>query len=336
MQPTIEESFVRYVKEYQEMCGSYVHVYQKPPTPLEFLRTSVHPNRPAIIKGAFDDWPARTKWTNQYLRSTMGKVPITVAITPNGYADAVTLDKITGKEYFAMPYEKVMPFDRFIDTIEGKENSPNKHYISLQNGSLPAEFSPLEKDVAPHIDWCSEALGKQPDAVNFWFGDSGSTTSLHKDPYENCYAVIRGEKTFVLFPPSEYYCMHESIYPGAVYEPNSTTGSLELVPIHPPTKTPWIPVDPLSPDYTRFPRFRHAKPLIITVQEGDMLYLPALWFHHVLQNGDQGVIAINYWYDMEYTNSLFPTMGLFRDLVAGVLDGTNLHSSDSDKNSDSE
>lgn len=69
----VDNIFVKYVKEYQGMnsfCysswtewvrswlfilsdlnGNHVHVYPKPPTPLEFLRTSVHPNRPAIIKG---------------------------------------------------------------------------------------------------------------------------------------------------------------------------------------------------------------------------------------------------------------------------------------------
>ena len=33
-----------------DINGTYVHVYEKPPTALEFLRTSVHPNRPAVIK----------------------------------------------------------------------------------------------------------------------------------------------------------------------------------------------------------------------------------------------------------------------------------------------
>lgn len=28
------------------------------------------------------------------------------------------------------------------------------------------------------------------------------------DPYENCYAVVRGTKKFVLLPPIEYYCVH--------------------------------------------------------------------------------------------------------------------------------
>lgn len=126
----------------------------------------------------------------------------------NRYADAVTYDSVTDKEYFTMPHEEQMTFNRFLDLMEGKTVSENANYISLQNGSLPVEYSAIEEDVDKEISWCSEALGKQPDAVNFWFGDKTSATSLHKDPYENCYAVIRGKKTFILYPPSEYYCMH--------------------------------------------------------------------------------------------------------------------------------
>lgn len=48
--------------------------------------------------------------------------------------------------------------------------------------------------------------------------------------------------------------------------------------------------------------------------------IQALWFHQVLQKGDEGVIAINAWYDIEYRNSLYPSMGLFRNLIAGVVD----------------
>ncbi|GAA5801197.1 hypothetical protein HPULCUR_006640 [Helicostylum pulchrum] len=321
LEEDIGNIFVKYVKEYQDINGTYVHVYEKPPTALEFLRTSVHPNRPAVIKGGFEHWPARTKWTNEYLRSKMGETVVTVAgkSTPNGYADAVTYDPVTDKEYFTMPHEEQMTFNSFIDLIEGKAVSANANYISLQNGSLPTEYSAIEKDVNQDIDWCNEALGKQPDAVNFWFGDHKSATSLHKDPYENCYAVIRGQKTFILYPPTEYYCMHESLYQNAIYVPNGTTQKLELSPLE--SSTPWIPVNPLYPDFTKYPKFMHACPITVTVKEGEMLYLPALWFHQVMQKGDEGVIAVNYWYDMEYTNSLFPTMGLFRRLITGSMGG---------------
>ena len=63
-------------------------------------------------------------------------------------------------------------------------------------------------------------------------------------------------------------------------------------------KVPWVAIDPLNPDLEKFPDFAHAKPVTVTVNAGEMLYLPSLWFHHVQQT--HGCIAVNFWYDMEY------------------------------------
>lgn len=54
-------------------------------------------------------------------------------------------------------------------------------------------------------------------------------------------------------------------------------------------QVPWIPLDPLAPDLARYPSYSQARALCCTVQAGEMLYLPALWFHHVQQS--HGCIA---------------------------------------------
>lgn len=33
--------------------------------------------------------------------------------------------------------------------------------------------------------------------------------------------------------------------------------------------------------YDRFPRFAKARPLSCTISEGDVLYMPAFWWHEV-------------------------------------------------------
>ena len=40
----------------------------------------------------------------------------------------------------------------------------------------------------------------------------------------------------------------------------------------------------------------HEDAVVATVEKGECLYLPSLWFHHVQQRGL--TIAVNYWYDM--------------------------------------
>ncbi|CAO3663271.1 unnamed protein product [Umbelopsis vinacea] len=273
------------------------------------------------------------EWTNEYLRQKLGDQEITVATTPNGLADAVTRDPVSEQEYFATPYEKKMPFNKFLDIMLGAQNE-YPHYASLQNSSLTTEYKVLMDDVDPDIPWFTEALGRKPDAINFWFGDSRSKTCLHKDPYENCYAVVRGTKKFVLLPPIEYYCVHESSFPCATYV-MCDNGKLQLKALNPTMKTPCTPVDPTNPDLERYPRFRYAKPITVTVREGEMLYLPAFWMHQVSQNGPEGVIAVNYWYDLDYQSILYPTVNHLRRLVAGVLDDhEDLACSDSETEED--
>ena len=52
-----------------------------------------------------------------------------------------------------------------------------------------------------------------------------------------------------------------------------------------------------------YPRFRERpRPLRVTVHAGDVLYLPAMWYHAVEQDeGDaDAVIAANWWFDMRF------------------------------------
>ena len=59
-----------------------------------------------------------------------------------------------------------------------------------------------------------------------------------------------------------------------------------------------LQVDTLKPDLVRYPKFSKAHIYTVRVGEGETLYLPSLWYHHVQQT--QGCIAVNYWYDMQY------------------------------------
>ncbi|XP_074723949.1 bifunctional peptidase and (3S)-lysyl hydroxylase JMJD7 [Strix uralensis] len=262
-----------------------------PPSPLEFYREWVSPNKPCIIQNAIAHWPALKKWTSAYLREVVGPKVVSVAVTPNGYADAVFQDR------FVMPEERQMPFMDFLDIVEKKVTSPNVFYVQKQCSNLTEEFPELVCDVQPDIPWMSEALGKKPDAVNFWLGEAAAVTSLHKDHYENLYCVISGEKHFLLHPPSDRPFIPYELYQPATYRV-SEDGSFEIVDEKSTDKVPWIPLDPLNPNLEQYPEYAQAKPLECTVKAGEMLYLPSLWFHHVQQS--HGCIAVNYWYDMEY------------------------------------
>ncbi|XP_078515773.1 bifunctional peptidase and (3S)-lysyl hydroxylase JMJD7 isoform X1 [Lissotriton helveticus] len=262
-----------------------------PQKPLQFYREWICPNRPCIIRNAFNHWPALEKWTFSYLRQVVGSRDVSVAVTPNGYADAVYGDR------FVMPEERRMTFSSFLDIVEKKVTRPGVFYVQKQCSNLTEEFSQLIDDVEPDIPWMTEALGKKPDAVNFWLGESAAVTSMHKDHYENLYCVISGEKHFLLHPPSDRPFIPYELYTPATYSV-SEDGSFQVIDEMAAEQVPWIPLDPLNPDLQRHPSYAQLKPLRCTLKAGEMLYLPSLWFHHVQQS--HGCIAVNYWYDMDF------------------------------------
>ena len=118
---------------------------------------------------------------------------------------------------------------------------------------------------------------------------------MHKDPYENMYCVVSGYKDFILHPPTDQPWIPYANYPKAGYQ--EIDGDLKIVPEDGGT-FPWIDIDPLNPDLTKYPKYENARQIRCRVEKGEMLYLPSLWFHHVRQS--HGCIAINYWYDMQY------------------------------------
>ncbi|XP_004712785.1 bifunctional peptidase and (3S)-lysyl hydroxylase JMJD7 isoform X1 [Echinops telfairi] len=261
------------------------------PTPLHFYRDWVCPSRPCIVRNALRHWPALQKWSLPYLRATVGATEVSVAVTPDGYADAVREDR------FVRPAERLLPLRDVLDVLEGRAWHPGVLYVQKQCSNLLTELPQLLPDLEPHVPWASEALGKMPDAVNFWLGEAAAVTSLHKDHYENLYCVLSGEKRFLLHPPSDRPFIPYELYTPATYR-LTEAGTFEVVDEEAMEKVPWIPLDPLAPDLARYPQYRGAQALRCTVQAGEMLYLPALWFHHVQQS--QGCIAVNFWYDMEY------------------------------------
>ncbi|MEE6492517.1 hypothetical protein FKM82_016597 [Ascaphus truei] len=209
--------------EVRELQGTdSVPYLDGPPPALKFYREWLCPNRPCIIRNAFTHWPALHKWTFEYLRAHVGSKTVSVAVTPNGYADAVYRDR------FVMPEERNMHFTHFLDIVEKKTKPPGVFYIQKQCSNLTEEFPELMGDVESHIPWMSEALGKTPDAVNFWLGESAAVTSLHKDHYENLYCVISGEKRFILHPPTDRPFIPYEMYQPATYEVHED-GSFQVV-----------------------------------------------------------------------------------------------------------
>ncbi|GAA5822047.1 hypothetical protein JCM11251_004839 [Rhodosporidiobolus azoricus] len=355
-----ELSLRQLVQDYQSLNPSSVPELITPPTSLEFSRF-VAANRPVVVRGVgLGRVRALDVWSDDYLVERLEEKEVQISVSPFGNADSIV------DNYFVEPATVKMPLSKLFaklkeeeDDVEGKARSP-VYYLQTQNGNLQDEYEGLQGDVGMDgPEWAREVFGEAPDAVNVWMGGRRSKTSMHKDPYENIYLVVRGSKTFTLMPPVEGYCLHEHLFPHATYSfnphsspssPSSSTAplsssSFSIHPTSPSLSVPWIPVDPLSPDLDRYPRFKLARPMKVRLEKGDMLYLPAFWYHLVEQDVGPGpspqgadvqaAIAVNWWYDVKYDGHLWSTLQFVRRAVL-KLDGWEEEDGGADSESEEE
>ncbi|KAH0642776.1 hypothetical protein KY289_033750 [Solanum tuberosum] len=281
-----------------------------PPTPLQFLRDYVSPNKPCLISNAVNHWPATTLWqSTHYLTNTLSSSTVSLHLTPTGRADALSPNPISPSSLcFASAEVKHLPFpDALTRVLESEMDYVG--YLQQQNDCFRSEYGALSEDCDSDFGWASEAFGCLPEAVNLWIGNELSETSFHKDHYENIYAVVSGEKHFLLLPPTDVHRMYIREYPAAVYHYSQDTGKFSLELEEPVRNVPWCSVNPYpSPELkekemTKFPfYFNGPRPFEVTVKAGEILYLPSMWFHHVKQSPDSRglTIAVNYWYDMRF------------------------------------
>ncbi|CAN1143899.1 Lysine-specific demethylase JMJ32 [Linum perenne] len=309
------ESLCEEVRELS--LGTSVERLDSPPSPLEFLRRFVSANKPCIISNAVSHWAALSLWPDHsYLSQSLSDSLVSLHLTPHGRADSIVpfpsdydsdcdSDSDTPLCCFASAHVERVPFPRALQFVLGKD--PPGAYLQQQNDCFREEFSALSGDCDSHIPWATEALGCLPEAVNLWIGNHLSETSFHKDHYENLYAVVSGEKHFLLLPPTDVHRMYIRDYPAAQYSYDLDGGEFWLEMDEPARNVPWCSVNPYPTrkieKAERFPLyFNGAKPFHCTVKAGEILYLPSMWFHHVRQSPDERgcTIAINYWYDMQF------------------------------------
>nr|GMC50251.1 jmjC domain-containing protein 7 [Ipomoea batatas] len=259
-----------------------------PPTPLHFLRDYVSPNKPCLISSAINHWPATTLWhSTHYLLDALSSSTVSLHLTPTGRADSVTsIPTSPSSLCFASAHVEQLPFPDALSKVLQSENGSTIAYLQQQNDCFRSEYEALGSDCEPHFSWASEALECLPDAVNLWIGNDLSETSFHKDHYENLYAVITGEKHFLLLPPTDFHRMYIREYPAAQYHYSQDKREFQLELEEPVRHVPWCSVNPYpseEKEKTEFPLyFNGPKPFEVTVKAGErsnVVYSGSLRLH---------------------------------------------------------
>jgi ribosomal protein L16 Arg81 hydroxylase len=252
---------------------------------------------PVIITDALSDWKALAVWSPEYLASVLKTKRVQVAVSQE---DRFKFRPRPGAVEETIEFQlETMEFSSLVERI----GRAGRERLYVTQKSIPDEFPELLPDIKTPR-W----IKYDKPIINLWFGGANNVTTLHYDLTNNYYAQIYGRKRFTIFDPMQT----ELLYP---YPVNTSVGHIS-------------DVDVEQPDLVKHPRFRRARPFEFIIETGELLYLPAYWWHHV--RSLSAAISVNFWSPSEFEQRLWPNalrqltlfyeadrlMGIKADLVA--------------------
>ena len=221
------------------------------PSREDFVENFFKPQKPCIITGALQGWSALDLWNIEYLKSKIGHKLVRCRTSENSYFD-------NSQQYTAVKLAK------FFDWVVEQQNKDLLKLFRAQ--ATNKQFFVGSLDISSHF---SELLNDfqlppyfEPNLLmsnNLWLGNGNNRVNLHYDFYHNLNAQIVGKKHWIIYPPQQ----SSLLYPHPWYSKHFWCSQVN---IH-------------APDYAQFPKFKTATSWSGVVAPGEVIFIPAGWWH---------------------------------------------------------
>jgi histone arginine demethylase JMJD6 len=240
----------------------------------EFAATYLYPGKPVVVTDALKDWKAVGRWTPEFFKGQFGDMTFTIHDTLRsqiGYKDA------GGATEYTMA--------SFVDRVMASTAESPAPYF--RNRVLAEYFPTLVRDIEPlpiyfAPNWLGEkflvkSVGKHLNrgaAIEIYIGGTGGAFPvLHYDGSATHAFLMQiyGRKEYIVYPPDQ----REFLYPSPDSRNLSMVNSLD------------------TPDLERFPLFARAQGARFELRPGELLFVPALWWHTAKMLTPSITVSIN-------------------------------------------
>ena len=272
---------------------------------LKFQRT------PVVVSGALGNWKALAKWDLEYLAAVLGTTEVTTEVSTTNSFPTLPRNGSRAKQTRSGGQSNKrpsleLPFAEFAARLAQQNlNRTESRDRAQRNGSVENLYL-KDKGLVEKFPGLIADIPLQP-AIStnehypsiLWVGAAGTNTPLHYDAVDGLFAQVRGRKQFTLFAPDD----SPSLYPFPIFSRISYFSRIDLQQV----------------DRALFPRFSNAKPIKLVLEPGELLYLPAFWWHHV--ESLEMAISVSYFRPMKGRRRLrWPAVRVLPGVLAHYLD----------------
>ena len=254
--------------------------------PARFIEEIEAAGRPVVMRGLVADWPvigiARQgpHALASYLRSLDGGEPVSVmhgAPESGGYYFYDdTMDDFNFRRVSAQ-------LSQIIDGLLAAPGHPTPTYIYAGPALGDKGTAAFERvNPLPLVPRVARA--------RLWLSNK-SRVAAHYDVARNIACVVAGTRRVTIFPPEQL----ENLYMGP-FEHTMAGPTVSMVDFH-------------APDHARYPRFREAQAaaMTATLEPGDAIYIPTLWWHHIESFGEFNLL-VNHWWKPDHAGADFEAL----------------------------
>lgn len=253
-------------------------------------------DRPVIIEDVVQRWHAFSRWTPSYLAQKLGDLRIRVRTSATHiHPDLESARAERRRPFIVRTVGRLrrrlaargddraqMRFDEFLAVLARPDGF---HYMAgsdelaiLSNGTWNETLAAVRAD----YELPSYVPESRLDSAGLWVSGKGVRSHLHYDGnyLHNLSAQVTGSKHVQLYSPTQMSKMYPYLYTNR--QPSN-----------------FSQVDVENVDERRFPRFAEVEGYEATLKAGDLLFIPAYWYHTFKHLGDFNT-NVNYWWRAEF------------------------------------
>ena len=261
-------------------------------------------HEPAVFRGLASSWlpipgtsdEATLGWLESILKNKI--VPVSVGFPGDG--GFVGTSQADRGRSIRTTLSGERPFSSLAADMRREMRERTGHILYMQSVEVDKALPEIKEFIKLPLEQCTVPQG----SWRAWIGTGDHRVNLHYDGEENFFCMLAGRKRFSVAP----FEVLKDLYVGPLNGPFGPPASL---------------VDPGRPDLSKYPRFAAAQEQMVTIdlEPGDVLYLPAHWWHYVESFGFN--VSVNYWWtdlpaevraaaDTTFFNALLGVRGLPR------------------------
>lgn len=230
-----------------------------------FKREHFDCRTPVILKHCIDHWPATERWHDpSYLISVAGDRTVPIEIGHNYTTDEWSQDLVKFRDFIRRQYTNAADHCNRIEYLA--QHNLFDQIVALRNDIRVPEYCCLS---------LATTTGPVPTPdIKAWLGPMGTVSPMHYDPKHNLLCQVVGTKRIILASPDDT----RNLYPHPTEMLRNTSQ-----------------LDAGRPDYERFPLAKRVKFRSLTLNEGDMLYIPLGWWHYVESLSKS--FSVSFWWE---------------------------------------